>query len=157
MERRIREEEVTKRSIEWLINEGWEIICYDFPQSGTGIMLHPNSREDKNRGGIIPDIVAHKNSTVLFFENKERFALRDFKKIDRLIHSNDYSIDIKRLLKNHKFNNIYYGVSLASSESNIENCNANLDLVQFIFLVDEHAVYIHYDPLNIILPCGKQD
>lgn len=36
------EEKVTKCLLKWLIDNGWEIVCYDFPQSGTGRLLHPN-------------------------------------------------------------------------------------------------------------------
>lgn len=39
----ISEEKVTINIIKWLKENDWEIICYDFPQSGTGIMLHPQS------------------------------------------------------------------------------------------------------------------
>ena len=55
----LKEAKVTVNILNWLEQEGWEIICYDFPQSGTGIMLHPNNQEgskSKNQDGIIPDL-----------------------------------------------------------------------------------------------------
>ena len=54
----MREEQVTKNILDWLEGNGWKIICYDFPQSGTGVLLHLNNsnRTEKNKGGIIPDI-----------------------------------------------------------------------------------------------------
>ena len=50
----MREEKVTKNILDWLEENGWTIICYDFPQSGTGVLLHLNNsnRTEKNKGGI---------------------------------------------------------------------------------------------------------
>ena len=42
MERRLTEEQATKAILDWLEENGWKIICFDFPQSGTGVSLHPN-------------------------------------------------------------------------------------------------------------------
>ena len=61
------EETVTKLLLEWLMNNGWEIICFDFPQSGTGRLLHPNGSTEKNKNAINPDIVAVRNGTCVFF------------------------------------------------------------------------------------------
>ena len=40
----MREEKVTINIMEWLEKNKWKIICYDFPQSGTGILLHINDQ-----------------------------------------------------------------------------------------------------------------
>ena len=47
----MREEQVTKNILDWLESNGWKIICYDFPQSGTGVLLHLNkeNRTDNSR------------------------------------------------------------------------------------------------------------
>ena len=53
----MREEKVTISILKWLKKNDWKIISYDFPQSGTGLLIHPNStigRTSKNKGGIIP-------------------------------------------------------------------------------------------------------
>jgi hypothetical protein len=96
------EEQVTKKILEWLINNNWKIITYDFPQSGTGKYLHPNKDlrkiNTKNDKAFIPDIVAVKKNTALFFENKNRFYLDDFKKLKDIKSNNIYSDDIDRLL-----------------------------------------------------------
>ena len=70
----MREENVTKNILQWLQINKWEIICFDFPQSGTGVLLHLNdiNRTEKNKGGIIPDIIAVKNGIAVFFENKDK-------------------------------------------------------------------------------------
>ncbi len=67
----MREEKVTIHILNWLEANEWKIICYDFPQSGTGILIHPNIKETKttkNKGGVIPDIIAVKMETAVFFE-----------------------------------------------------------------------------------------
>ncbi len=53
----MKEEYVTKAILNWLETNNWKIICFDFPQSGTGYILHPNEeyRTTKNYGAIIPD------------------------------------------------------------------------------------------------------
>ena len=88
----MKEEQVTKALLKWLIDNNWKIICFDFPQSGTGRVLHPNNANDeKNKDSIIPDIVAVKDEVCVFFENKDRFYYPDYKKQHSLIISDDYS------------------------------------------------------------------
>lgn len=88
----MREEQVTKSILKRLTANGWEIVCFDFPQSGTGRMLHPNrSNDEKNKDGIIPDIVAVKDCVCIFAENKDRFFYSDFKKQNMLKISGNYA------------------------------------------------------------------
>ena len=62
------EEEVTKNILKYLKNNNWNIYSYDFPQSGTGIMIKKNNeKNNKNKNSIIPDIIAIKNNTYVFF------------------------------------------------------------------------------------------
>ena len=149
MERRITEEQLTKAILEWLITNNWEIICYDFPQSGTGLSIHPNEelRTTKNKGAIIPDIVALKNGTVIFFENKDRFVLDDFIKVKDLRDKNDYSNSIQRLLAEFKYSKILYGVGLVHSENAEQKTNLHLDKVDFaIFYQGDKSIKIQFDP-----------
>ena len=113
MERRIREENITKAIISWLEKGGWSIICFDFPQSGTGKVLHSNNRTGlKNKDSIIPDIVAIKGGVVVFFENKDRFFLSDFQKLKNIKEENNYSDSLNQLLISHKYTSIYFGIGL---------------------------------------------
>lgn len=149
MERRITEEQLTKAILEWLIANNWEIICYDFPQSGTGVSIHPNEelRTTKNKGAIIPDIVAIKNGTVIFFENKDRFVLDDFIKVQDLRDNNDYSNSIQRLLAEFKYSNILYGVGLVHSENAELKTKLHLDKIDFaIFYHGDKTIKIQFDP-----------
>lgn len=41
----MREENVTKKIIKYLKKNEWEIISFDFPQSGTGIMILPDDNK----------------------------------------------------------------------------------------------------------------
>ena len=84
----MQEEQVTKSILKWLIENGWNIVCFDFPQSGTGHFLHPNGTNHKNKDSINPDIVAVKGNTCLFFENKARFYYPDYQKQHELIENN---------------------------------------------------------------------
>jgi hypothetical protein len=152
MERRITEEQATKAILDWLENNNWEIICFDFPQSGTGISLHPNNelRTTKNKGAFIPDIVAIKNGIVVFFENKDRFVLDDFVKVQDLRQNNDYSNSIEKLLANFKYTKIFYGVGLVNSVNAEQKTNENLDKIDFAILYHEYkTIKIQFDPNRI--------
>lgn len=152
MERRITEEQATKAILDWLELNNWKIICFDFPQSGTGVSLHPNEelRTTKNKGAFIPDIVAIKNGTVLFFENKDRFVLDDFIKVQDLKKNNEYSKSIKRLLAEFEYFEIFYGVGLVHSDITEQKTNLNLNKIDFsIFCFENKTIVIHFDPMGI--------
>jgi hypothetical protein len=152
MERRITEEQATKAILDWLENNDWEIICFDFPQSGTGISLHPNieMRTTKNKGAFIPDIVAIKDDIVVFFENKDRFVLDDFVKVQDLRQNNDYSKSIEKLLSDFKYAKIFYGVGLVHSVNAEQKTNENLDKIDFAILYHENkTIKIQFDPNKI--------
>lgn len=137
MERRLTEEQITKAILDWLEANGWEIICFDFPQSGTGVSMHPNEelRTTKNKGAIIPDIVAIKGTTVLFFENKDRFVLSDFVKVNDLKTGSDYSSSLQKLLKNHKVSHIFYGVGLPNNDNIFKRITEHQAKIDFAICV----------------------
>ena len=133
----MKEEDVTKAIIKYLVTNGWQIICYDFPQSGTGRVLHPNNRSNKTLGAIIPDIVAVKNGVVVDFENKDRFVYADFEKIDALRNSNDYSESWTHLLSGFTYSTILYGVGMPMTESNYSKAENFLSMVDFVIYLEE--------------------
>jgi len=152
MERRITEEQATKAILDWLENNDWKIICFDFPQSGTGVSLHPNKNlgTTKNKGTIIPDIVAIKNEVVVFFENKDRFVFDDFIKVQNLRLNNDYSNSIKRLLADFTYSNILYGIGIVHSVNAEQKTKEHLDKIDFlVFYNNEKTIQIAYDPYEI--------
>ena len=134
---KMKEENVTKAILRKLVSAGWEIICYDFPQSGTGRVLHPNDRDSKTLGAIIPDIVAIKDGIVVDFENKDRFVFSDFEKIDQLRHSTEYSESWNLLLAEYQYSHIYYGVGMPMSNTNYLKAEKYRNKVDFIVYLNE--------------------
>lgn len=134
---KMKEEDVTKAILMKLVSTGWKIVCYDFPQSGTGRVLHPNDRESKTLGAIIPDIVAIKDGVVVDFENKDRFVLSDFEKIDNLRHSTEYSESWNLLLAGYQYSHIYYGVGMPMSDTNYSKAEEYRSKVDFIVYLNE--------------------
>jgi len=149
----MREERVTINILNWLEANQWKIICYDFPQSGTGILLHPNTdenRTDKNKGGIIPDIIAVKNSIAVLFENKDRFVMADFEKIKDVKSLGNYSNALNALLSKYNTVDIYYGIGIPFIEKYIRKSLANIDGINFLISTDLGGkVYINFDSNKI--------
>lgn len=145
------EEQVTKTFLKFLYDRGWSIISFDFPQSGTGKMLHPNdAKGEKNKGSITPDIIVVKDHTALFFENKDRFYLPDYEKINGLIVDNQYTNDIDDLLAGYEIETIYYGIGLPT-EKHTEKSEASAHLVHFILGVNaDRSIAILYNPEAIV-------
>lgn len=144
------EEQVTKAILQYLQNKGWHIVCFDFPQSGTGRILHPNNADgEKNKDSIIPDIVAVKNDIALFFENKDRFYLPDYKKVNELIVNNQFTSAIGNLLSGYNIENIYYGIGLPTKKHKGKSRESAI-LVDFIVGVSANAdIEILYNPNQI--------
>jgi len=145
------EEQVTKALLQHLTNNEWHIVCFDFPQSGTGRVLHPNNAEsEKNKDSIIPDIVAEKNGVALFFENKDRFYLPDYKKVNELIVDNQYTNAIDKLLCDYAIKNIYYGIGLPT-EKHKEKSKKSVGLVDFLLGVNaDKTIVVLHNPKEIL-------
>lgn len=140
---RIKEEQVTKLIMKWLYSRGWEIVCYDFPQSGTGRVLHPSNTSSKTEGAIIPDIIAIKNGVVLDFENKDRFVYGDFEKVAELKSTNLYDESFATLLKDYSYNKIYYGIGMPYTLNNFQKGEESSDMVDFIlYIMDDGSFQI---------------
>jgi len=154
MERCITEEQLTKALLQWLEAHNWRIICFDFPQSGTGVVLHRNkqSGSSKNKGSFIPDIVAIKNEIVLFFENKDKFVLSDFMKVQYLRGNKDFSQSINRLLAGNKYSKILFGVGLVHSECAEKKVKLHLGKLDFvIFLHADTTFQIRHGPKEVFV------
>jgi len=146
----VTEEQVTKSILSLLVETDWNIIMYDFPQSGSGRMLHQNDKKsEKNKGGLVPDIIAVKNGICLFFENKDRVVISDFIKISELINNCQYSSAISKVLEKHEILKIYYGVGFPSVKWG-KRAEDNASLVDFIVGVslDKKAMFL-YNPYTI--------
>ncbi len=151
MARGMSEEKVTKTLLQWLINNGWEIICYDFPQSGTGKVLHPSNTASKTDGAIIPDIIAYKNQVVLDFENKDRYVYTDFEKVNFLKNTTLYKKSLDILLKNHPYKKVYYGIGMPYTDNNFKKAKEQAALVDFLTFVKEDGVEIISNEINFLV------
>ena len=150
MARRLTEEQVAKSIIRWLVRNGWTIIAFDFPQSGTGRCLHPNDTDSKTDGIWIPDIVAHKGNNLIFFENKDRYVYNDFEKVERLKNTTCYSMAIKEITQGYEYESIHYGIGFTQSPSNISKAASNLDMIDFLVTaIDKDNASVEYDPHHI--------
>lgn len=153
MARRLTEEQITKAILVWLDLGGWKIVCFDFPQSGTGVILHPNPefREStKNKGAFIPDIVAVKEPAAVFFENKDRFVFSDFEKINDLRTDNIFSNAINLLLRGYQIRSIYYGIGVPFQKSIVNKSLKNLQMTDFIiFVEDDRGIKIGFEKQRI--------
>lgn len=150
MERRLimREERVTINILNWLEKNGWQIVCYDFPQSGTGILLHPNgdNRTEKNKGGIVPDIIAVKEDTALFFENKDRFYQPDFDKLFEIKSENNFSDSLSQLLSGFSISKMVFGIGIPEEKKHLEKSKTQLDKIDFLITTDDNKnVKVHFD------------
>jgi hypothetical protein len=147
------EEQVTKAILSWLKNNNWTIVAYDFPQSGTGKALHPNKniyQNNKTKGIIIPDIIAVRNSICIVFENKNRFVLYDFNKINNFRTSNDYSESLTEITRQYSIQKYYFGIGLPHSSTTRKKIIINTKLTDFIIEVNtDFTIMIFYDAINV--------
>lgn len=148
----MKEEKVTKIILNWLKTNGWEIVCYDFPQSGTGILLHPNgkNRTTKNKGGIIPDIIVVKNDIALFFENKDRFYQPDFDKLEEVREQQNYTEALSKLLVGYNIKAIRYGIAIPCLEKEIEKSRPHFQKIDFFMTAKPNKeITLEYDVFNV--------
>ena len=131
----ITEEFITKNILRNLIESGWNVVCFDFPQSGTGICLHPNDSIDKTIGIWIPDVVAVRDGVCKIYENKSYLSASDINKIKKIKNSNNYSLALEKILLNHKVKVVKYGIGLPMKFEN--SILAEIDYLDFVCFVDD--------------------
>ncbi|MEM7087150.1 MAG: hypothetical protein AAF489_13265 [Bacteroidota bacterium] len=144
----MKEEKVTKNILEWLLENNWTIVCYDFPQSGTGVILHQNNElhTTKNKGSIIPDIIAVKDGVALFFENKDRFYQPDFEKLFEIKTEQNFTDSLNRILSDYPIIKIIYGIGISDVKKEVSKAKNHLDKIDFLISTNEKKeITIHYD------------
>lgn len=91
------EELVTKAILKFLKENSWEILTFDFPQSGTGINIRSTNNDDKS---INFDIIAKKGNQLIFFENKSYKYLQDFVKLNNFLKNiANYTPSIEKIFR----------------------------------------------------------
>lgn len=137
------EENVTKSILKHLMDRGWRIVSFDYPQSGTGRSLHPHGSVSKNMGVLIPDVIAVKGGIGIYMENKDRYCHEDFSKVHNVLQGRTYSESFSRV----------FGISQESLVGGIgipEECCKDLtskvlELVDFVLKVGaDGTVSAHY-------------
>jgi hypothetical protein len=138
----VREEKITLSIVKWLKAAGWEIICIDFPQSGTGTVVHPNADirlSTKNLGGIIPDILAVKGDDSIYFENKDRFYYDDFEKLRNIKESNMYSEGLLKLIVPRSLDKMIYAIGGPDIDSFTKRSMEYEHMVDMLVVVKENG------------------
>ena len=137
------EENVTKAILSYLIGRGWEIVAFDFPQSGTGRSLHPSDSASKNAGVLIPDVVAKKGGVSIYMENKDRYFPEDFIKVNSVFQTRMYAESFLRVLGVNQ-DTMFGGIGMPESccDLIVEDVKG---LVDFVLRVsDEGIVDVDY-------------
>lgn len=112
------EELVTKALLKHLLENGWKILAYDFPQSGTGVpisLVSSKVNSFKNKETVIPDVIAINGNRLLISENKSVDTLGDYQKLFLLSNN---AVFKKNLIKKFDLDqNIDFLYSIAFSGS----------------------------------------
>jgi hypothetical protein len=132
----VNEESVTKIILGFLLKRDFEIISFDFPGSGTGKLIRPkvllSLEQHKNKNGIIPDILAYRENTLLFFENKAQETFSDFDKIVQLSNDSALHESIHEFCAPRNINKVLWGIGFGGE-------------------THSHKKYNDYKNINIIL------
>lgn len=142
------EEKVTLKIINWLKNSKWIILSFDFPQSGTGHIFHPEESIKNKLSSFIPDIIAVKDTTAIFIENKNRYVLSDFYKQNELKNNIKRYNSVDVFLADYNIKNIYFGIGMPLY-SYRQHKNSNSNLVDFILGVEENNLTVIFNQADI--------
>lgn len=131
----ITEESVTLTIVKWLREGGWEIFAMDYPQAGSGIVLHAadnnHAKRERLKEALIPDIIAHRDDTWVIFENKPRFYLPDFEKVEIARTTGKYDDSIEKVI-GHRPTRLAFGIGLPDLPSARTKALTYRDKVDFI-------------------------
>ena len=142
------EEMVTKGILGFLMNRGWKIVSFDYPQSGTGRALHPRECSSKTEGVLIPDVVAVKDGVSIYLENKDHYYHDDFVKVAIVMGKKDYAEAFANVLGVNQ-GTMFGGVGLPESCCGSIS-EADKKLVDFILKVSEGGlVDVYYKSPNL--------
>lgn len=139
------EERITNYILDYLEENGWKILCFDYPQSGTGIYFkNENLLGNKNKNSINPDIIATKNKISLYFENKSYYYQPDVDLLKKLKILNPYRKSIDRKLLETKNTNFYYGIGLPytlDNENKIQKLLENKEIDFAALVIDCKKIF----------------
>jgi len=134
------EEQVTKQIMDCLRRRGYTIHAFDFPQSGTGKPLHPDDSLEKNKGMIIPDIIAVRGEYLIIMENKDRFVKGDFDKLHLLKQGSTFAKAIAELHEECRTSVLLVGSGMPDKESHVNKVQKVANLVDFVMVTNADGV-----------------
>lgn len=134
------EEQVTKEILRWLDVHGWDVVSFDFPQSGTGQVLRPTTPGGDGIGAIIPDIVAAKEKQIAYFENKDRVVSSDFEKVSAVKQSRAYDEAFSQMLGRELGNSLTVGIGFPESDDCESRALPYMHLVDFVVVVGRNGL-----------------
>ncbi len=126
-----------KNKLKFLKNKGYHIVSFDFPQSGTGLLLHPDKGKDKNEG-IKPDIIASKGDVLIIMENKSRYWKKDFEKRYELKTLELFKRSMNALHRECNTSTLRVGIGIPEAGSTVAKAAETKHLVDFIVVVDKN-------------------
>lgn len=149
------EEAVTKATIFFLKRHGWNVLDYDFPGSGTGRNFRVGTQEDKkNKKRVIPDIIAYKNETILWFENKDKDTINDYKKIAFLYQENQQLFkQILQAYPDKSINKLFFMIAFSGESKYLRKAlEYNVEgILQVVSPLPEPEIKILFDPSAIFV------
>lgn len=142
------EAEVTLALRKIFLDNRWQILAFDFPQSGTGTIIQQDNSCEKNKNAIVPDLVAKKANMGIYLENKNRFFLDDFEKINELRNNNKYNDGISKLFGGLIPDKMWYGIGIPDNTIHIKNSLKYTHMIDILITVDKSKnIFVRYsDP-----------
>ena len=127
----MREEQVTRTILQWLENMGWCILDYDFPGGGTGREFHlSENSSEKNKGIVIPDIIATRDGSLVLFEDKAEDTLSDYQKIRQLSSNPEFSELLRKAYPEKKIDNIIWGIGYSGTPKHLNQASSyHIDII----------------------------
>jgi hypothetical protein len=146
------EEFITKSIMMYLQDNGWSLISFDYPQSGSGYRFNRNLVNvcKSTQNSIIPDVMALINDVLFIWENKNKFTLNDLLKYDNFATA--YSDSLESLKLSISFKGICFGIGLANTSYNVRKTLEYREKLDFAVLVDDTGnVTVHIqDPYCLL-------
>ena len=141
----VTEELVTLSIIRFLKSMKFDIISFDFPQSGTGMVLHPNNRLGKNEGVLIPDVIAKNSTKLLILEDKDHYDRSDVVKLRKLKTGETHSREIDKLVDEFALVSVAYGIGIPDEPKHVDRAKKEACDLDVILAVDaeRNVVAVH--------------
>lgn len=137
----MKEEKVTLAIIEFLKAADWEILSFDYPQSGTGVTIHPANRQmgAKRENTITPDIIALKIDNLIVMENKVYFSAEDVKKL-RKVKKGVFTRSLRYNFPDINWQKIWVGLGISDKDKELRKALANQPVFDFLLSVTSEGV-----------------